>query len=74
MKSRIPPVLPRVALSLYGEDTSGESPQSVENLVRRRAYELFESRGRQPGREVEDWLEAEREVKRHLGISSEVME
>lgn len=43
-------------------------------LLSRRAYELFESRGRQPGREVEDWLEAEREVKRHLGISSEVME
>jgi len=63
-------MLPRAALSLYGEDTSAESPQSVENLVRRRAYELFEARGRQPGREAEDWLEAEREVKRHLGNAS----
>ena len=70
MKSRIPPMLPGAALSLYGEDTSAESQQSVENLVRRRAYELFEARGRQPGREAEDWLEAEREVKRHLGIPS----
>ena len=70
MKSRTALVLPRAALSLYGEDTSGESPESVENFVRRRAYELFESRGRQPGRDVEDWLEAEREVKRHWGIPS----
>lgn len=70
MKSRLPPMLPRTALSLYGEDTSAEGPQSVENLVRRRAYALFEARGRQPGRDVEDWLDAEREVKQHLGIPS----
>jgi len=30
--------------------------------VRRRAFELFELRGCEPGREVEDWLQAEREV------------
>ena len=30
--------------------------------VRRRAYELFELRGREAGREVEDWLQAERDV------------
>ena len=30
--------------------------------VRRRAFELFESRGCEAGREVEDWLQAEREV------------
>lgn len=30
--------------------------------VRRRAFELFEQRGGEPGREVEDWLKAEREV------------
>ena len=70
MRTRIPSMLPRAVLSLYGVDTSAESTQSVENLVRRRAYELFEARGRQPGRDVEDWLEAEREVKRHLGIPS----
>jgi Protein of unknown function (DUF2934) len=63
-------MLPKAALSLYGEDTSAEGPQSVESFVRRRAYELFEAHGRQPGRDVEDWLEAEREVKQHLGISS----
>ena len=30
--------------------------------VRRRAFELFELRGRHPGRELEDWLRAEREI------------
>ena len=30
--------------------------------VRRRAFELFERRGCELGREVEDWLQAEREV------------
>lgn len=30
--------------------------------VRRRAYELFEARGRAPGGELDDWLRAEREL------------
>jgi hypothetical protein len=27
-----------------------------------RAYELFEERGREPGRDVDDWLRAEQEL------------
>jgi hypothetical protein len=30
--------------------------------IQRRAQELYELRGKVPGREVEDWLQAEREV------------
>lgn len=30
--------------------------------IARRAYELYEQRGRQEGRELEDWLDAERQV------------
>lgn len=30
--------------------------------IRRRAYEIYEQRGRQEGQEVEDWLRAEQEV------------
>jgi hypothetical protein len=33
-----------------------------EELIRRRAYELYEQRGMQNGFEVEDWLQAEAEV------------
>jgi DUF2934 family protein len=31
--------------------------------VARRAYELFQERGREPGRDLDDWLRAERELK-----------
>ena len=31
--------------------------------VARRAYERYEARGRQAGRDMEDWLEAERELR-----------
>jgi hypothetical protein len=30
--------------------------------ISRRAYELYEQRGRQEGRDLEDWLGAEREL------------
>ena len=31
--------------------------------VARRAYELFEARGSEPGADVDDWLQAERELR-----------
>ena len=33
-----------------------------DGAVRRRAYELYEQRGREEGRHEDDWLQAEREV------------
>lgn len=38
-------------------------PINVEEEIRRRAYELYEERGRTPGHDHEDWLVAEREVR-----------
>lgn len=35
---------------------------SGEDEIRTRAYELYLARGAQPGRELEDWLQAEREL------------
>ena len=32
--------------------------------IRRRAYEIYLDRGEQPGRELDDWLQAERELER----------
>jgi Protein of unknown function (DUF2934) len=32
--------------------------------IRRRAYEIYLERGEQPGSELEDWLQAERELAR----------
>ena len=38
------------------------------DLIRKRAYELFNARGSDPGSELEDWLRAEQEIKHHLGL------
>jgi hypothetical protein len=37
-------------------------PQPVHE-IRLRAYEIYIERGEQPGRELDDWLEAERQLK-----------
>jgi hypothetical protein len=34
--------------------------------IRKRAYEIFEARGGEPGRELDDWLLAENEVKAEI--------
>ena len=40
----------------------GHAARDVE--IRRRAYEIYLERGEQPGRELDDWLQAERELER----------
>lgn len=35
-----------------------------QEAVARRAYELYQARGGEPGHELEDWLSAEQEVTR----------
>jgi hypothetical protein len=34
----------------------------VHNMIAARAYEIYQLRGGEPGREAEDWLLAEREI------------
>jgi hypothetical protein len=34
----------------------------LENTIARRAYELYEKRGREHGRDLDDWLQAKREL------------
>ena len=36
-----------------------------EHEIRGRAYELYLARGEEPGRDLEDWLQAERELANH---------
>ncbi len=43
---------------------SAKGVQNLEEEIRRRAYELYEQRGRQDGHHMEDWLRAEEEVTR----------
>ena len=53
----------------YGADTSGCPIECIADLIRKRAYQLFEARGRRQCNELDDWLQAEREIKHHLGSS-----
>jgi hypothetical protein len=39
--------------------------------IRHRAYEIYLERGEQPGRELDDWFQAERELKRGRFLNSE---
>jgi|UniRef100_A0A7C6ECX9 hypothetical protein len=39
--------------------------------VRMKAYELYEKRGCTHGKDLDDWLEAERIVKKELGIEEQ---
>lgn len=41
---------------------TAESTGELQEQIRRRAYELYEQRGREDGRELDDWLQAESEM------------
>jgi len=45
-----------------GEVSAGHS--ACDEEIRRRAYEIHLERGEQPGRDLDDWLQAERELER----------
>jgi hypothetical protein len=49
-------------LQAAGDNKRNVVPINLEDEIRRRAYEIYEERGRTPGDEHEDWLRAEREV------------
>ena len=52
----------------YGADTSGLTVENRPESIRKRAYQLFEMRSRQSGHELDDWLQAEREIGSRFGI------
>lgn len=47
----------------YAEDTSANHAPSREE-IQLRAYEIYLERGGLPGKELDDWLQAERELER----------
>jgi hypothetical protein len=40
-----------------------DQPQWDEEAIARRAYELYERRGAESGHELDDWVQAERELR-----------
>lgn len=51
-----------------GADASGCPIDCLPDLIRKRAYELYEARRGQPGKDLDDWLQAERELKHHFNL------
>ncbi len=49
------------------QTTTVREPQNLEEQIRYRAYELYEERGREDGRELDDWLRAEEELAQKRG-------
>jgi hypothetical protein len=43
----------------------------TEDRIRQRAYEIHQARGAAPGQELDDWLQAEREIKAGMDQASE---
>lgn len=41
----------------------------VYEMIRKRAYDLYVKRGYSHGKDQHDWFEAERQVKREMGLS-----
>ncbi len=48
--------------TLEGSQETTEPTTELEELIRFRAYELYEQRGGQHGHDLEDWLQAELEL------------
>ncbi|HEU4501999.1 MAG TPA: DUF2934 domain-containing protein [Nitrospira sp.] len=55
------------------EDEQSDPPFQISRAgweyerIARRAYELYEQRGHQEGRDVEDWMKAEQQLAREAG-------
>ena len=53
-----------IGLSGMGKDT-GRRLSPTHDEIAQLAFSLYESRGRQDGHHIEDWLRAEQELVRH---------
>jgi hypothetical protein len=48
---------------------TGRPTADIESQISRRAYELYSARGGEAGHDLEDWLQAEKEIM-HAGLST----
>jgi len=51
---------------LRAKKTTQEKMQGLNELIAKKAYELYEKNGCQQGNDVQNWIEAERLVKRSM--------
>jgi len=55
---------PQAISTLAGSGEVSRANSAPKEEIRRRAYEIYLERGEQPGLELDDWLQAERELVR----------
>lgn len=53
----------RTSFKLDRSSNPSMTKEDLNKLIQKKAYELWEKRGRKPGHAMDDWLEAERIVK-----------
>ena len=58
---------PQPEIAVVPKSSSGKvammsDPAPSQDMIRARAYELYEDRGHEPGQDEQDWLRAEREI------------
>ena len=54
--------VPTITTPISTTEPTIESISELNELIRCRAYELYEQRGREEGHDLDDWLQAESEV------------
>jgi hypothetical protein len=59
-RSGLPGVASGISVVTFGRP--GGADMTDPDAIARRAYELFQARGSEPGHEVDDWLQAEAEL------------
>lgn len=56
----------RTTFKLGKSSNPSMTKDDISKLIEKKAYELYEKRGKKPGHAAEDWLEAERIIKGKL--------
>ena len=56
----------RTSFNLGRSSSSTATTEDVRGLIAKKAFELYEKRGKKPGHSMDDWLEAERIIKAKL--------
>jgi hypothetical protein len=61
-----PPSTPKATTSKKSpapDATRASTPNGSDDAIARRAYEIYQARGGDHGADVDDWLQAEREIR-----------
>jgi hypothetical protein len=56
----------RTSFRLNKSSNPAMTKEDINKLIEKKAYELYEKRGRKAGHAMDDWLEAERIIKGKL--------